>query len=160
MRAAARRRGSGNIRIRRRAESEGARRKRPSAGTGQSPAPEGRMVTSGACARTVGMEPLGIALLGCGTVGGGVAKLLLEQPQRLAARAGRPLALRRVVVRDPTKPRAVPLPTALVSTELRAALHDPSVQVVVEVVGGVDWARRAILDALAAGKDVVTANKA
>ena len=48
-----------------------------------------------------GMEPYNIALLGCGTVGSGVAKLLLEHPQRLAARAGRPLVLRRVVVRDP-----------------------------------------------------------
>jgi homoserine dehydrogenase len=106
------------------------------------------------------MEPLGIALLGCGTVGGGVAKLLLEQPERLAARAGRPLALRRVVVREPAKPRAVALPPGLVTTDVRAALHDPGVQVVVEVVGGVTWARRAVLDALAAGKDVVTANKA
>jgi homoserine dehydrogenase len=106
------------------------------------------------------MEPLGIALLGCGTVGGGVAKLLLEQPERLAARAGRPLMLRRVVVRDVSKPRAVPLPTGMVSTDLRAALHDPGVQVVVELVGGVNWARHAVLDALAAGKDVVTANKA
>jgi homoserine dehydrogenase len=85
---------------------------------------------------------------------------LLEQPQRLAARAGRPLALRRVVVREPAKARAVPLPPGIVGTDLRAALHDPAVQVVVEVVGGVDWARRAVLDALAAGKDVVTANKA
>ena len=106
------------------------------------------------------MEPLGIALLGCGTVGGGVAKLLLEQPERLAARAGRPLALRRVVVRDPAKLRAIPLPAGIVGTDLQAALHDPNVQVVVELVGGVNWARHAVLDALAAGKDVVTANKA
>src|SRR5262245_4557624 len=118
------------------------------------------MVTSGACARTVGMDPLGIALLGCGTVGGGVAKLLVEQPDRLAARAGRPLALRRVVVRDPAKPRAVPLPPDIVGTDLTAALADPSVQVVVELVGGTDWARQALLAALAAGKHVVTANKA
>src|SRR5438067_1031182 len=97
------------------------------------------------------MEPLGIALLGCGTVGGGVARLLLEQPERLAARAGRPLVLRRVVVREPAKPRAVALPPGLVTTDARAALHDPGVQVVVEVAGGVTWARRAVLDALAAG---------
>jgi len=106
------------------------------------------------------MEPLGIALFGCGTVGGGVAKLLLEQPERLAARAGRPLVLRRVVVRDLDKPRAVPIPRELLSTDPRDALRDANVQVIVEVVGGVDWARRAILDALAAGKDIVTANKA
>src|SRR4051794_32366266 len=105
-------------------------------------------------------EPLGVALVGCGTVGGGVARLLLEQPERLAARAGRPLALRRVVVRDPHKERAVALPPGLVTTDLRRVLEDPAVQVAVEVVGGTDWARRAVLDLLAAGKDVVTANKA
>jgi homoserine dehydrogenase len=106
------------------------------------------------------MEALGIGLIGCGTVGTGVAHLLLEEPERLGARAGRPLLLRRVVVRDPTKRRAVDLPPDLITTDLRAVLHDPRIQVAVEVVGGVDWARRAVLDLLAAGKDVVTANKA
>jgi homoserine dehydrogenase len=105
-------------------------------------------------------EPLGIALLGCGTVGGGVARLLLEHGPRLAARAGRPLVLRHVVVRDPKRPRAVALPPGVVTTDLRAALADPAVGVVVELVGGVDWARRAVLESLAAGKHVVTANKA
>ena len=106
------------------------------------------------------MEPLNIGLIGCGTVGGGVAKLLLEQPERLAARAGRPLVLRRVVVRNPDKPRAVRLPREIVTTDLQQVLRDPSIQVAVEVVGGVDWARQAVLALLAAGKDVVTANKA
>ncbi|MBL8792592.1 MAG: homoserine dehydrogenase [Planctomycetia bacterium] len=105
-------------------------------------------------------EPFGIALVGCGTVGGGVAKLLLEQGQRLAERAGRPLALRRVVVRDVGKARAAAIPANLIGAELQTALNDPEVQVVVELVGGTDWARRAILAALAAGKHVVTANKA
>src|SRR5262249_55766365 len=97
---------------------------------------------------------------GCGTVGSGVARLLLEQPDRLAARAGRPLALRRIVVRHPEKPRPVALPPGLLTTDLRQVLQDESVQVAVEVVGGTDWARRAVLDLLAAGKNVVTANKA
>jgi homoserine dehydrogenase len=114
----------------------------------------------GARRRIAMTEPLGIALIGCGTVGSGVARLLLEQPGRLAARAGRPLALRRVVVRQPDKPRPVALPRELLTTDLDRALADPSVQVVVELVGGVDWARQAVLRALAAGKDVVTANKA
>ena len=105
------------------------------------------------------MEPLNIALIGCGTVGGGVAKLLLEQPERLAACAGRPLVLRCVVVRDPDKPRAVRLPRDLVTTDLQQVLRDPAIHVAVEVVGGVDWARQADLALLAAGKDVVTANK-
>ena len=55
-------------------------------------------------------EPFNIALIGCGTVGTGVARLILEQPSRLAERAGRPLSLKRVIVRDPTKPRLVALP--------------------------------------------------
>jgi homoserine dehydrogenase len=106
------------------------------------------------------MEPLGIALIGCGTVGGGVARLLLEHPERLTARAARPLVLRRVVVRDPAKARAVALPRELVTTELRQVLTDPFIHLAVELVGGVDWARQAVLDLLEAGKDIVTANKA
>ena len=105
-------------------------------------------------------DPLGIALLGCGTVGGGVAKLLLHQSDRLSVRAGRPLLLRRVLVRDPARPRTIELPHGLVTTDLRQVLRDPSVHVVAELAGGVEWAKRAVLAALEAGKDVVTANKA
>ena len=64
-------------------------------------------------------EPYQIGLIGCGTVGSGVAQLLLEQPERLAARAGRPLVLRRVVVRDPDKVRPVLPPRSLLTTDLR-----------------------------------------
>ena len=106
------------------------------------------------------MDPLNIALIGCGTVGGGVAKLLLDHPERLAARAGRRLVLKRVVVKDPSKPRPDCVPANLITTDLRKVLEDPGIHVAVEVVGGVEWARRTVLDLLAAGKDVVTANKA
>src|SRR5438094_8412288 len=106
------------------------------------------------------MEALGVGLIGCGNVGGGVAKLLLEHPERMAARAGRPLELRRVVVRDPHKSRAVPLPPGILTTNLRDILNDPQVHIAVEVVGGTDYAKSAVLDALAAGLHVVTANKA
>ncbi|MBA4063347.1 MAG: homoserine dehydrogenase [Isosphaera sp.] len=105
-------------------------------------------------------DTLGIALVGCGTVGGGVADILLRHRDRLAARAGRPLALRKVVVRDPAKPRDPAIPRHLLSTDPRAATHDPDVQVVVELVGGTTVAKAVVLDALAAGKHVVTANKA
>ncbi len=105
-------------------------------------------------------ESLGVALVGCGTVGSGVARLLLEHPERMAARAGRALHLRRVVVRDLDKPRAVKIPRELMTTDLDAVIRDPQVQVVAELVGGIDWARQAVLRLLAAGKDVVTANKA
>lgn len=105
-------------------------------------------------------EPLGIAILGCGTVGAGVAKLLLERGDRLAQRAGRPLALRAVVVRDLHKERPVQVPAGLVTTDPNVALQDPAVQVVVELVGGTTTAKTLVLNALAAGKHVVTANKA
>jgi homoserine dehydrogenase len=105
-------------------------------------------------------EPFNIALIGCGTVGGGVARLLLEQAERLSERAGRPLVLRKVVVRDPAKPRAVTLPRDALTTDLQAVLTDPHIHVAVELAGGTGWARQAVLDLLAAGKHVVTANKA
>ena len=105
-------------------------------------------------------EALGIGLIGCGTVGGGVARLLLEQPERLTGRSGRPLILRRVIVRDPSKPRPACLPRELLATDFRQVLEDRSIDVAVELVGGVCWARQAVLDLLAAGKHVVTANKA
>ena len=103
-------------------------------------------------------EPLGVGLVGCGTVGSAVADLLLTHADRLTARGGRPLPLRRVVVRDPSKPRSVP--AHLVGTDPQAVTRAADVQVVVELVGGTDFARRLVLDALAAGKHVVTANKA
>src|SRR5437762_13182458 len=105
-------------------------------------------------------KPLAIALIGCGTVGSGVARLLLEQPERLAARAGRPLQLRRVLVRDPGKKRGVELPRELLTSDLRKITTDPTIDVAVELVGGVVWAKQTVLDLLAAGKDLVTANKA
>src|SRR5437870_596141 len=106
------------------------------------------------------MDPYGIALIGCGTVGSGLAKLLLEHPDRLAARAGRKLELRRIVVRDLDKPRDPCIPKRLLTTDMRSVIDDPAVQAAVEVVGGIDWAKPAVLDLLAAGKHVVTANKA
>lgn len=106
------------------------------------------------------MEPLGIALLGCGTVGSGVARLLLTEGARLSRRAGRPLVLRHVLVRDVHKPRNVPLSRDVLTTDLHAILRDPQVHVVIELMGGIEFARQAMLQALEAGKDIITANKA
>ena len=103
-------------------------------------------------------DPLGVALVGCGTVGGGVAKILHDHPDRITARAGAPIQIRRVVVRNTAKARAVPV--ANVSTELATAWADPAVSVVVELIGGTTTAKQVVLSALAAGKHVVTANKA
>jgi homoserine dehydrogenase len=106
------------------------------------------------------MEPFGIALVGCGTVGTGAAKLLLERPARLAQRAGRPLVLKRIVVADSSKPRDPANPAHLFTTDLGEVVRDPSIHAAVEVVGGTTFARQAVLELLAADKDIVTANKA
>jgi len=105
-------------------------------------------------------EPLNIALLGCGTVGGGVVKLLVEQRERITARAGRTIHLKHVVVRDLCKPRPACLPKERLTADLERAITDPAVQVVVELIGGTGVAREAVLRALRSGKHVVTANKA
>ncbi|MCE9532640.1 MAG: homoserine dehydrogenase [Planctomycetes bacterium] len=104
------------------------------------------------------MEQIGIAMIGCGTVGGGVAKILAEQQERLATRCGKTLMLRRVVVRDPGKARPH-IAREIITTDAKAAINDPSVSIVLELVGGVSAAREYVLQALAAGKNVVTANK-
>src|SRR5688500_20211345 len=106
------------------------------------------------------MRPFNLALVGLGTVGTGVAKIVLSQSERLARRAGRPVAFRHIVVRDPARSREVNPPNAVIRADFEGAVADPEVDVVVEVMGGLDVARRVVLSALEAGKDVVTANKA
>ncbi len=106
------------------------------------------------------MQTVGVGLLGLGTVGSGVARLLLEHGDRIARRTGLRLELRRVVVRDVRKERGVVLPSRLLASDVSAVAQDPGVQVAVELWGGVGPARRAILELIDAGKDVVTANKA
>jgi homoserine dehydrogenase len=106
------------------------------------------------------MERVGVGLLGLGTVGSGVARLLDEQGDRVAHRAGgRRFDLRWVLVRDLAKSRAIPSGTKVVS-DPRPILDDPEVDVVVELMGGIEPALGIVLAALAAGKHVVTANKA
>ncbi len=106
------------------------------------------------------MRPFHIALFGLGTVGTGVAKLVLEQADRLTQRAGRPIVLRHAVVRNLDRHRDVSLPPEVVHGDAQRAIDDPEVDVVVEVIGGTDTARTLLLAALESGKEVVTANKA
>ncbi|MFM9110235.1 MAG: homoserine dehydrogenase [Prochlorococcaceae cyanobacterium] len=101
---------------------------------------------------------IGVGLLGLGTVGAGVAAILASPEGRHPLVAD--LALRRVAVRDPGRPRPVALDPALIVTDPQAVVDDPAVEIVVEVMGGLEPARSLILRAIAAGKSVVTANKA
>ncbi|HWE36210.1 MAG TPA: homoserine dehydrogenase [Isosphaeraceae bacterium] len=106
------------------------------------------------------MERVGLGLLGLGTVGTGVARLLHDAADRLAARCGRRFEVRWAVVRDPARPRDVPIPADRIVADAGRALDDPEVAIVVELIGGIEPARSLTLAALDAGKDVVTANKA
>ncbi|MPY84166.1 MAG: homoserine dehydrogenase [Actinophytocola sp.] len=98
-----------------------------------------------------------VALLGCGTVGGEVARLLHEQADELAARAGAPVELAGIAVRRPDKHPE--LPQHLLTSDAEG-LVDSDVDVVVELIGGIDPVRGWLLSALRKGKSVVTANKA
>ena len=101
---------------------------------------------------------IGIGLLGLGTVGAGVAAILASPTGRHPL-VGE-LALKRVAVRDLNRPRPIELSGELLTTDPEAVVDDPSVDIVVEVMGGLEPARSLILRAIAAGKPVVTANKA
>jgi homoserine dehydrogenase len=101
---------------------------------------------------------IGVGLLGLGTVGAGVAAILMG-PEGRHPLVGE-LALRRIAVRDLERPRPLDLDPQLLTTSPEAVIDDPAVEIVVEVMGGLEPARSLILRAIAAGKPVVTANKA
>jgi homoserine dehydrogenase len=105
-------------------------------------------------------DPLRVALLGCGVVGSEVARLLSTHAGDLASRIGRPLELAGIAVRRPGRSRDLPVDPALFTTDAEALVRRPDVDVVVEVIGGIEPARGLILAALENGASVVTANKA
>jgi homoserine dehydrogenase len=104
--------------------------------------------------------PLKVALLGCGVVGSQVYRLLTEQSADLQARAGAPLQVVGVAVRDPDRPREVAVAPGLLTTDGAALVTQPDVDIVIELIGGIEPARTLLLSALKSGKSVVTANKA
>ncbi|HEX4688077.1 MAG TPA: homoserine dehydrogenase [Nocardioides sp.] len=106
------------------------------------------------------MKPLNVAVLGCGVVGSQVVRLLTEQSGDLAARIGAPVHLVGVAVRRIDAPRDVDVPSGLLTTDSASLVAREDVDVVVEVIGGIEPARSLILAALEGGAGVVTANKA
>lgn len=101
-----------------------------------------------------------ISILGLGTVATGVVRILTGQSGMICRRTGSEFELRHVAVRDASKPRDVELPEGVLTTDWLAAVTDPDVEIVLELIGGTTVARKAVLAAIAAGKHVVTANKA
>ena len=101
--------------------------------------------------------PVGVGILGGGTVGGTLARKLIEDHAIIAAKSGIDLELVKVAVRDASKERS--FPAEYVATDPFSVVDDPAVELVVEVMGGLEPAGELVLRALAAGKPVVTANK-
>ena len=104
-------------------------------------------------------EPLKVALLGCGVVGSEVVRLMHERADDLAARVGAPLELAGVAVRRLDK-RREGVAAGLLTTDATGLVTRDDVDIVVEVIGGIEPARSLLLDAMKSGKSVVTANKA
>jgi len=106
------------------------------------------------------MKAIKVGLIGFGTVGTGVVRLLTEQRELLARRLGFPLILKKVADLDLDRPRPVALPASLLTTRAEDILDDPEIDIVVELIGGTIAARNYVMRAIARGKHVVTANKA
>lgn len=109
---------------------------------------------------TEGDKPLRVAVLGCGSVGSQVVRLLDEQAADLAARAGARVELAGVAVRRLEAAREVEVPEGLLTTDATGLVTRDDIDLVIEVIGGIEPARSLILAALESGKSVVTANKA
>jgi homoserine dehydrogenase len=103
---------------------------------------------------------LKVALLGCGSVGTQVARLLIEQGDDLAVRIGARLELAGIAVRRPQAPRDPAIDRSLLTADAMELATRPDIDIVVEVIGGIEPARSLLLSAMKAGKSVVTANKA
>jgi homoserine dehydrogenase len=101
-----------------------------------------------------------IGLVGFGTVGAGVVKILLEQADSIAAKTGIRIELACVVDKDTSTERPIQLPDGLLTNDLNELLDDESIQIGLELVGGTDAAHQIQIQLLESGKDVVTANKA
>jgi len=106
------------------------------------------------------MDSIKVGLLGLGVVGGGTWKVLARNAQEIARRAGRSIEVTRIAVRDVAKARQLVGDSALLDADPQGLVNDPSIDVVVELMGGDTLAKDLVLQAIANGKHVVTANKA
>ncbi|ERH57585.1 MULTISPECIES: homoserine dehydrogenase [Bacillus] len=105
------------------------------------------------------MEAIRIGLLGLGTVGSGVVKIIQDHQDKLMHQVGCPVTIKKVLVKDIDKKRDADLPKDVLTTEVYDVIDDPEVDVIIEVIGGVEQTKQYLLDALKAKKHVVTANK-
>ncbi len=110
--------------------------------------------------RDVEAVPIQVGLLGIGTVGSGTYNVLLRNQAEIQRRAGRGIAITMVADLDTERARAIVGPAVQVVNDARAVIANPDIAIVVELIGGTSIAKALVLEAIAAGKHVVTANKA
>jgi homoserine dehydrogenase len=106
------------------------------------------------------MKEIRIGIIGFGTIGAGVAKTLIQNMGLLEERLGFPLTLKKIADIDIARERGISLPEAILTTDANEVINDPEIDIVVELIGGIEPAKTFITNALKAGKHVVTANKA
>lgn len=114
-------------------------------------------------ARTEGMRTvnrINVGLIGFGTVGTGVVRVLKENASVIKDKLGCELVLKRIADRDTTRDRGVKLDEGVLTTDAAEVINDPEISIIIELVGGTGIARDFIMDAIGSGKHVVTANKA
>lgn len=102
---------------------------------------------------------LNVGMLGCGVVGSNVARLLHEDSGDFAARSGATLTLAKVAVKNVSANRDH-VPSSIITDDARSVVNDPSIDIIIEVMGGIEPARELLLTAIKNGKSIVTANKA
>ncbi len=106
------------------------------------------------------MEAIKIGLIGCGVVGSGTAKIILQNQELIQKRLGTRLEIKKIAVRNLNKRRDLDLPSHIFTTKVDDLLTDPEIKIIVELIGGIEPAKSFILKAMAQGKHIVTANKA
>jgi len=106
------------------------------------------------------MNTINIGLIGLGTVGTGVAKILIENKDLLLKQVGVPLVLKKIADKDLKRPRPVDLAGIILTEDANDIVNDPEIHIVIELIGGYEPAKTFILNAIRQGKHIVTANKA
>ena len=105
------------------------------------------------------MKEIKVGVLGLGVVGSGTVRILQENAQEIAHRIGARLVVKKIAVRNLNKPRAVSVDRALLTDNPYAVIDDPEIDILAELIGGVEPAHEYVLRAIRSGKNVVTANK-
>jgi len=106
------------------------------------------------------LKPINVGLMGIGTVGGGTFNVLRRNQEEIGRRAGSAIAIKMVADKDLERARAIVGERALITADAREIVNNAEIDIVVELIGGTGIARELILQAIAKGEHVVTANKA